>query len=445
MAPVGILPPQPTRPYDVIVVGAGVAGLAASKRLRAEGKRVLVLEASARVGGRALSDNKRFSVPIDLGAGWLHDPKNNPFLPFVEKGGTAPANSMFTQLLFVNGKPATAEERKAFDRVHDGLEKALQREARAGHDVSAGALLDKKERFASSAGAVFGAFESAREIDETSVMDVGIFGAGDDLFVKKGIGNLIEAWGKEARVKLRTPVDSIHYDEGGVVVRTKTGEVYQATTAIVTTSTGVLASGAIRFTPKLPSETSAAIKALPMGLMNKVIFEFDDRANAVFAKIPDNTGAIFHDDDGAPVAFVLRPHGKNMAIGFVGGENAWRLEKLPVKDLKALMLGKLTSAYGPTLAASVKASTVTQWGKNPFTRGAYSAADPGKADARQTLADPVAGRVFFAGEAVAGPEDNGTLRGAYRSGEAASKRVMAQLAKDARKVRLPHHPALIAA
>jgi monoamine oxidase len=185
-----------------------------------------------------------------------------------------------------------------------------------------------------------------------------------------------------------------------------------------------------------------------MGLMNKVVFEFDERASDIFNKIEDNTGALLHDDKGPPVAFVLRPHGKNMAIGFVGGDYAWELEKLPPKHVSALILDKLAAALGPTLKDAVKNSTVTQWGKNPHMLGAYSAADPGKADARETLAEPVAGRVFFAGEAVTGPEDNGTVRGAYNSGEAVSAKVLAQLAIDAEKKtppRVPAHPSLLAA
>ena len=124
------------------------------------------------------------------------------------------------------------------------------------------------------------------------------------------------------------------------------GAVYRAATAIVTTSTGVLASGAITFKPKLPEATADAIKALPMGLMNKIIFEFDDKANAIFEKLAPNTGALFHDDNGAPVAFVLRPFGRNMAIGFIGGDNAWELEKLPAKELSAMILAKLAGALG---------------------------------------------------------------------------------------------------
>ncbi len=173
------------------------------------------------------------------------------------------------------------------------------------------------------------------ELEENSSVDASEFLAGEDVLIQRGYGTFVQEYGQEVlpQVRLRSPVTRISRDPGGVTVETKQGERFSGRMVLVTVSTGVLAAGKIRFEPELPADKVAAIRGLPMGLLNKVILEFS--TPDVF---PRQDGATLQDvwllyggdldrgDD--DMAFVFRPMGTLIAIGFFGGKRAWELEKL---------------------------------------------------------------------------------------------------------------------
>jgi monoamine oxidase len=196
----------------------------------------------------------------------------------------------------------------------------------------------------------------------------------------------------------------------------------------VTVSTGVLAAGKIAFEPPLPERKRHAIAGLPMGLLNKVIFEF---RSDVFPQSAIPNSWVLHDGPGRDdMAFVVKPFGAAAAIGFYGGRKAWELERLGDQAAIRHATGRLKQMYGDRIEAEIQRVRVTHWGKNPWTLGSYSSARPGQSQMHPVMAEPLGDRLFFAGEACGPVEFNGSLAAAYVSALEASRGLLASLQEE---------------
>lgn len=444
------LPPRTALPaaaperYDVVVVGAGLAGLTAGRTLQQAGRSFVILEATGRIGGRGLTDRTTFSAPIDLGGAWIHNLQTNPLTPIILGSGYATqATDVDTaRHLFFDGAFAAEEDRARFERIAEAFEESL--EESLGHDGAAADHLPREEpgdgplrpgappfeKLRELVELNSGPLESAVELADNSTVDAGEFLAGEDVLLERGYGTFVEEFGEpvRARVRLRSPVTRIARDAEGVTVETAQGDRFAARMALVTVSTGVLAAGRIRFEPELPADKQAAIRGLPMGLMNKVILEFSTadvfpqqdgaRLENVWLLYGGDLGR--RDDD---LALVLRPLGAPIAIGFFGGRRAWELEKLPDhgrERMIELALAAMNDLCRCDAQGALVASRTTAWGADEWTLGAYSAALPGQAAMRQKLAEPLGHQLYFAGEACDYSTYNGSFAGAYNSALKAS-------------------------
>jgi monoamine oxidase len=422
--------PEPL--HDVIVVGAGLSGLTAAKELLAAGRSVLVLEATARIGGRALTNTQAFSIPVDEGGAWLHGVEGNPLVPLVDGLGFRRVRTVLDAPFFVGDRPATEREIEQFDAAYEQAEQAMARAAQQGHDAAASEFLPQDAPFRDLVAANIGPLESGAEIEDTSSLDAALFESENDDFVAEGIGTFVERLGRDVPVRLSSPVTRIVYGEAGVHVETTQGS-HRARRVLVTVSTGVLAAGKIVFDPPLPARKLEAIAGLPMGLLNKVIIELE---RDVFPKDAIENSWVLHDGPGRDdMAFVIKPFGAPAAIGFYGGRRAWELEKLPdevaIRDART----RLAQMYGPEVEGAIRRVRVTHWGRNPWTLGSYSSARPGQSKMHEVLAEPVADRLFFAGEACGPPKFNGSLAAAYVAGREAARRLIVSLGQERRAER----------
>lgn len=409
---------------DVIIVGAGLAGLTAAKELDKAGVKVLVLEAQDRIGGRALTDTKIFSVPIDYGAAWFHGVETNPLDEIADKMGFHRVDTNLDGLIFVGNRPATEAENQACEDAYDQIEKAMEAAAEAGQDPAVADLV-KDAPCAELMMDNVARFESAAEAEDTSVVDAALFGSEDDDFVREGMGTFVAVYGKDVPVRLKSVVTRVHHDPAGVTVELASGERFQGKRVLVTVSTGVLAAGKIVFDPPLPQWKLDAIAALPMGVLNKVVIEFK---TDIFGDTPDNSWVMWDGPDRDNIAFVIKPLSAPIAVGFYGAKRARDYEKDDDAAL-AHVKGALRRMYGPRVDSQLSRTGLTHWGSNPYTLGSYSAARPGGSKMHAVLAKPVDDRVFFAGEACARPLFNGSLAGAYESAVDASKLIIASLKK----------------
>jgi monoamine oxidase len=385
------------------------------------------------------TDTTTFSAPIDLGGAWIHNVKTNPLTPVILGSGYATQETDVDAAhhLFFNHHFASPRERERFEKITEAFEVSL--EESDGHDGAAADHLPQEEpeggtpapgappfeKLRELVALNSGPLESAVELKDNSTIDAGAFLAGEDVLIKRGYGTFVQEYGQDmlSHVRLSSPVTRIVRKDGGVAVETKPGERFSGRMVLVTVSTGVLVAGKIQFEPELPADKVAAIRGLPMGLLDKVILEF-------------STPDVFPRQDGAPVenawllyagdlerrdddmAFVLRPMGTLIAIGFFGGKRAWELERLPDHGhdrMVELALAAMSDMCSCEAGRTLVKSRTTEWGADPWTLGAYSAALPGQAAMRQKLAEPIDHQLYFAGEACDFSTYNGSFAAAYNS------------------------------
>lgn len=401
---------------DVVVVGAGGAGIAAAHRLRALGFSVLVVEASDRIGGRAFTESETFGFPFDHGCAWLQGPGDLPYISAARSAGfTLIDHHDPPGALFSGSKPATPDEVDKYDQAASGIRQLL-----ASHedDVAASSLVNSGDRWLAAAATWLSAMDHGVDLTELSSADVAVYGAYTvNALVMEGLGSLVARFAKGVPVQTGTVVTGVDWSGAGVTVRTQKGDI-RAQAVIVTVSTGVMSERRIRFTPDLPAEVWQAFDDLPMGLLTKIALQTD---GARFG-LPENAFVTRAVDEPLPAkaAFFLSfPAGCDLCVGFVGGSRAWEIEKAGEDAAISFATDQLALMLGNDIRRHIRKGLMTNWGSNPWTRGAYAAARPGLHKARTMLANPLGDRVFFAGEALGGAYP-ALLSGAHISGEAAA-------------------------
>ena len=399
----------------VVVIGAGVAGLAAARHLRQAGIAVTLLEAAPRIGGRAHTTSFN-GAPFDRGAGWLHAAQRNPLVALADPGDALRnTDDSRTERLFIAGRPITSAEHAAYTAAWDRLESVVA-PALAGPDTSLAAAMTPMaaDPWAATIALWEGAIIAAADADDLSLRDWHRNALdGPNLQPGAGVGTFI-AQCLATEATLDTPVTAIDWSGPALRIETSRGTL-RAAAAIVTVSTGVLAAGAIRFIPSLPSEIQAAIDGLPMGLLSKI-------ALPIAAPPPGFMPNSLLLDRAHPITFDAWPDSRPYVTGFIGGRLAWSLATdaaaatALARDAMRTMTGLETDA--PAL--------LTDWGTDPLSRGAYAYARPGQSHQRDALAAAFpAERLLFAGEAVATDGLAGTVGGAYLTGIAAASRLLA--------------------
>jgi len=414
----------------VIVVGAGAAGLAAGGRLHAAGKRVAVLEAANRTGGRAFTDTETFGIAWDRGCHWLHSASVNPLrqaadeldIAYVSRG------SRQARATHLGDRWATEPEREAAWAAIDGTFSAIKQAGDAGLDIAASEKLDASSPWLRLTRHWL-TLMSAAEAERLSTLDYAAYtDTSENYPVEKGYGALVQAVSLRAApdlpVVLNCAVETVDWSGQGVSLSTPMGKL-TAKLAIIAVPTTVIASGRLKFAPLLPADLAEAFEALPLGAAEKVAILFD---RDVFGAQPTSyiDTIDLADASRAPINFTLNPFGSTMAIGQLGGDNAAKLVKAGPQAMQDFALAALVDAYGADIRARVKGVATTSWVADPLIGGAYSCALPGKATMRAQLSQTLGDRVLFAGEAVSAHAYS-TAHGAHLTGLAAADAALARL------------------
>lgn len=402
---------------DVVVIGAGSAGIAAALTARAAGLEVMVLEAMDRIGGRAFTDTTTFGSPFDVGCAWLHKADDNPYTDYARaEGFTLQAHEYDLERVWLGPEPTPAH------LVNEAEAAMSETITDAPADVAASTVVDLGSPVDEAAGDYLGALDMAVDLDELSTFD---YANADDLapnlLCAQGYGSIVAHRGRGLPVRLNTPARRVRWDGRGATVETDAGSI-RARAVIVTASTGVLASGAIRFTPDLPVATREAIADIPMGMLAKIPLKIRDQR---FGLEPF-TDVLLARRGRRDLYFLSFPFATDLMVGFVGGDLGWELSAAGEAAAVDFATQGLVEMFGSNAAGAVVKGGLTPWASNPWTRGAYAAASPGRYGAREALSRPVGDRIFFAGEALAGGLIQ-TCGGAFRSGEAAAAAVRAVL------------------
>jgi polyamine oxidase len=405
----------------VVVVGAGMAGLAAARSLADEGVRVTVLEARERIGGRVWT-NGSLGVPIDLGAAWIHGTDGNPMVGLAAEVGAKTVETDFNNVLMFadHGEVDAGDVQAAFEAWGEIVEEleSLSEKANENASVADGLAEAADVDDPLLAWNVRSSIvtEYAADPDDLSLKWFGSEGqlGGPDLILPGGYNELAQHLARGLDIRRGTEVTRIAHDGEGVHVDTSQGPV-AADRVIVTVPLGVLKAGTITFDPPLPKTKRQAIERLGFGLLNKVVLAFEE---PFWPESPDMFGLVGQEQPVADVLNGLTFAGAPLLVALRGGDDARSREALSDQ----VAVGEVLAAMD---APEPTAALITRWAADPYARGSYSflAVGSSPADLR-ALAEPVSERLLFAGEATH-EEFFATVHGAYMSGVREADRILA--------------------
>jgi monoamine oxidase len=405
--------------YDVAIVGAGAAGVAAARQLSQAGRAVIVVEASDRVGGRAWTSGIA-GMALDLGCGWLHSADRNPMVALAEAAGfsvdrvESAWRAQYRNLGFSRDDQHAAWS--AWTEFEARLEQDPPASDRAVEALEPGnpwnAYLEALSGYINGAG-----------LAEVSVADYLAYDHAStdrNWRVEEGYGALIAGLLPVVALRLSTPVTAIDHRGPGVRLATRAGTI-EAKVAIVTASTAVLSSGAIAFDPAIDSHLDAAAR-LPLGLADKLFLGL-----GVGHGLEPDTHLIGDPRSATTGSYYIMPFGRPVIECYFGGEGAEAVEQAGLAAAFDFAAGQLAALLGNGIRGRLRPLIGSSWRRTDHVGGSYSHALPGHAPCRAILASPIDGRLFLAGEATH-PTDYSTAHGAWQSGVRAAEEALAALA-----------------
>jgi monoamine oxidase len=406
---------------EVAVIGAGAAGIGAARRLHDAGVSCLLIEARSRLGGRSWTSRDHDGHALDLGCGWLHSADRNPWTKIAEAQGRivdrTPPPWMRPSL--DNGFPH--DEQRAFAAAQQAFYRRLDEAGENEPDRPASALFEPGSRWTNLMGAV-ATYVTGAEPDQVSIIDFARYeDDGVNWRVVDGLGTTIAAHVAGVPAVLDCAVACIDHTGTRLAIETGRGTI-TADRAIVTVPSALLAQEAMRFRPALPDKIEAAA-GLPLGLADKLFLTL-----AQPEEFPPDSRLFGRTDRSATATYHMRPFGRPLIECYFGGSNAADLERGGLAAFFDFALTELIGLLGSAFAQRIAPVALHGWRSDPFARGSYSYALPGKADGRAVLAAPVDERLFFAGEACS-RHDFSTAHGALLTGLAAADAVLAVLKK----------------
>lgn len=452
-----------TMEYDVIVIGAGMAGLSAAQHLADLGHTVLVLEAKNRVGGRIHTQKTGDGIPIDMGANMLVNPgtteRPNPLIPLIQQLNltTMPIDSIDSATFNAKGYFENAtkwiNEAKRFPwKTWPSLGEILKIQNLQFHEnlkpnsaefIGKQALIHMIEQHTGT---------SPHNVSLLELMDFdtdakphnsdGSPESTEATFINGGYQQLPEAMAKKAiatgkvKILLNTPVDAVHYhnDDTTQVIATN-GEKYAAKRVLCAVPIGVLQKQGIHFFPELSPEKQQLIKHLKIGFHNKVVLEFKkvfwpEAAHFLFPgsknyhHFPEYLN-LFHFSHQTPA----------LVCHFYASEACFKENSDDHIVEKALL--PLRETYGKT-AIALKDAFVTHWESDPYALGSTSCYGLQCESGELTnFEKPEQGGLFFAGAHTLANKNRETVQGAYISGVRAALDINHHLKNEGLRGRLP--------
>jgi monoamine oxidase len=402
---------------EVVIIGGGAAGIAAARRIADAQIECLLLEARPRLGGRAWTTTEHSAFPIDLGCGWLHSADRNPWRGTAEAQGRSIDKTPPPWMRPSAPIGFPLSEQLAFLKAQREFHQRLDTLSEEQPDVAAASFLEPHGSWNALINAV-STYVSGAELDRVSARDFGRYAdSGVNWRVVQGYGTVIATHGHGLSVMLDCPVRRIDHRGRRLRAETMNGPI-TAEAAIVTVPSALLAEERIRFIPPLAEKIEAAA-GLPLGLADKLFLslaepEEFEKESRLFGRADRSGTGVYH----------VRPFGRPQIEGYFGGRLAADLEAGGAPAFADFAIGELVGLLGTNFAHRVRLLKLHPWGIDPFSRGSYSYALPGKADCRAELAAPVNDRLFFAGEACS-ESDYSTAHGAYLTGVAAAEQLIA--------------------
>src|SRR5438067_4430105 len=254
------------READIVVIGAGAAGIAAARRIVAAGRKVIVVEAAGQPGGRCITDIATFDVPFDRGARWIHNPETNPMIRLARAAGLDVMPAPSGQKIRIGRRNARPGETEEFLAALVKANRAIDEASRGKLDVSCASVMPKElGDWAGTAEFVLGANFAGKDLKEVSAIDkIRAQDRNSGIACRQGLGTLVAKLGEQLPLSLSTPVSRIEWGNRDAIVQTPSGKI-TARAAIITVSTNVLTAGNIKFAPDIPKRYLDAASKLSLG------------------------------------------------------------------------------------------------------------------------------------------------------------------------------------
>lgn len=415
--------PVETPVERVVVVGAGVSGLAAARALHDDGVEVVVLEARDRIGGRTWTERVG-DARLDLGGAWVHGVNGSPTADVLEAldAGLTPDDTFDGAKVFDEGGSDIGPGKvwsyvSSFWWNSDDLKGPSVAEAAEEWIELQGYTGDEERlaRWSVIVGLENDSAGPADKMDLAGILEWEEISGGDHL-PEGGYGVLIDWLAEPLDVRLDAPVTAISWDADGVTVTA--GETFVASQVLVTVPLGVLQSGAIDFDPGLPPEKLAAIDRLDMANLEKVALVYDE----VWWDGP----AIFIDEAGEgrfPFCLDFTAHARAPTLACLYGGSFSRDVQASWTDAQIVAGARASVAAVLGADPDPAATAVTRWTTDPFAGGSYSYVPVGATvDDFDTLAEPIDDRVLFAGEHTMRHQFQ-SVHGAFQSGLREARRL----------------------
>ena len=412
----------------VLIIGAGISGLAAAKKLKDKGFTVIVLEAQEKTGGRLRTD-RSLGIAFDEGASWIHGPNGNPITKLASQAG---ANTYLTDddNLEVFDNNGTAYSDAFLDRQYTKFEKALNAVRRAG---------TKRQSFQTIFNSLYPTQENNRlwkymlsaylEFDTGDISklsskhfyDDEAF-SGKDVIVINGYDKVANFLGQGLDIRLNSRVTEINYNATKSLVNVNENLI-EADYVIVSVPLGVLKNNSIAFKPSLPATKVAAIQNIQMGNVNKFLFIWDapfwDTNIQYIGYTPETKGKFNYLMN--MMKFLPTTNG---LMTFAYGDYATVTETMTDTQIISEVMAQLKTIYGNSIPNPTNMLR-TKWGQNINTFGAYSFATNGTTSADfDTMATEINNKLFFAGEHTE-RDYRASVHGAYLSGIREADKIIA--------------------
>jgi monoamine oxidase len=412
---------------EVLIIGAGMAGLSAARTLVDQGVRVVVLEARQRIGGRNWTSRAWPQTPTDMGASWIHGVRGNPITDLADRLNLNRAATDYDNSVLYNLDGSQVSEvlesqiYNNFETVRDNaldavdfskpdypLEVALH-EAANWDGLSV--VAKQRLNFTINTGIEHEFSGDVAEMSAQFPDDSSEF-SGNDVIFPNGYDQIFNNLTQGVDIQLGQIVSEIGYDEAGVRITTDQA-TWRAPRAIITLPVGVLQKDVVRFAPELPAAKREAIHTLGSGLLNKTFLRFPEafwpKQPEIINYISSNKGEwnewlnIFH--------YTNQP----ILLGFNAASYARTVESFSDEKTVQDAMRVLRQIFGNNIP-NPNAWQITRWASDPFAFGAYSFNAVGSnRSIRTALGASVEDRLFFAGEATS-LDYYQTVHGAHLSG-----------------------------
>jgi monoamine oxidase len=420
--------------YEIVVIGAGMAGLTAARALAEAGRKLLVIEAQSRIGGRIWTHHVG-NEAIELGAEFIHG-RPPELWALIEEAGLETYERDGAQVCFEDGKL-----KDCGNEIGDVFEPLEKLEQFTGPDLTFAEYLDREQTPEGERGPIIGYVEGFNAADHRQISAASLgaqqkaedtIGSDHNYRLRKGYDQLpaylVERVARHGGTVLTgTPITEIRWRPGQteIVADSKT---FRASKTVITLPLSVLQSGSVAFFPH-PESIFEACRGLRMGQARRITLHFRER---FWERLPpqpalNDLSFLFAFAEMPPVWWTPYPEQSHTITGWVGGPRSSALaglteDQLAVRACSAL--ARIFSLAENEIRENLLSCHSHDWQHDPFALGSYSYVAAGGLNASRQMAQPVSDTLFFAGEHTDVTGHWGTVHAAMRSGLRAAQQIL---------------------